>query len=167
MAELKGSVVRYAIDAEDSICFVDEGWYEFADANGGDELKPPAVLGLSLWGCISDPTTRDLYRQIVDRVRQGKLARFTLRCDSPECRRLLEMTISSNADGTVEFCTSVLSLENRAPVALLSSKVSRSTEMLRMCAWCNRINLGAHSSDWVEVEDAAEQLDLFERELMP
>ena len=167
MAELKESDVRYAIDAEDNICFVDEGWYKFADANGGDDLKPPAVLGRSLWDCISDQTTRDLYQRIVERVRKGKLARFTLRCDSPECRRLLEMTISSAADGTVEFGTSVLSLENREPVELLSSKVLRSTEMLRVCAWCNRINLGAPPDDWVEVEDAAEHLGLFERELMP
>lgn len=167
MAELKGSDVRYAIDAEDNICFVDEGWYKFADANGGDRLEPPDILGRSLWDCISDPTTRDLYQQIVDRVRQGKSANFTLRCDSPECRRLLEMTISSGANGSVAFLTSVLSMEDRPPVALLSPKALRSTETLRVCAWCNRINLGAPSSDWVEVEDAAEQLDLFELELMP
>ena len=29
-----------------------------------------------------------------------------------------------------------------------------------MCAWCNRVDVGFGSNDWVEVEDATERLQL-------
>lgn len=160
-------IVRYVIDAEDKIAFVDDGWCRFAEANDGVELKGQAILGQSLWDSITDLTTRNLYQQIVSRVRQGKLARFTLRCDSPECRRLLEMTISARADGSVEFETRAVHVEDREPVALLSRKTLRSTDLLLACAWCNRVDVGSTSKEWMEVEDAMERLRLFELERVP
>jgi hypothetical protein len=159
--------VRYVIDADDKISFVDAGWCRFAEANDGAELTPSVILGQSLWDHITDLTTSKLYQQIVARVRQGKSSRFVLRCDGPECRRLLEMTIISGPNGSVEFETRLLSLETREPVALLSREMPRSTDMLRSCAWCNRIDAGSGSNDWVEVEEATNRLRLFEREVMP
>ncbi|GGD54217.1 hypothetical protein [Lacimicrobium alkaliphilum] len=161
------SIVRYTIDAEDKICLVDEGWCQFAEVNDGADLMRPTILGQSLWDYISDTTTSRLYQQIVSRVRQGKLARFTLRCDGPACRRLLEMTIRSGSDGAVEFETQLVREEDREPMALLSRKITRSSEQLRVCAWCNRMNVGYDSNDWVEVEDASERLRLFELERLP
>lgn len=160
-------IIRYAIDAEDRICFVDEGWRRFAQANDGEELVGPSTLGRSIWDGISDPTTRALYQQIVARVRQGRSARFTLRCDGPGCRRLLEMTISLAPDGSVLFETQALRVTEREPVDLLSRRATRSTTLLRACAWCNRIDAGFGTDDWVDVEEAVERLRLFEAEQMP
>ena len=160
-------LVRYAIDVEDKISFFDEGWCRFAEANDGAELTRPAILGQSLWDSITDPTTRQIYQQIVSRVRLGKLARFTLRCDGPAFRRRLEMTISAASDGAVEFETRALHVEDREPVALLSRRTTRSTDLLRTCSWCNRIDVGFGSNDWVEVEDAMKHLRLFELEQLP
>lgn len=161
------SSMRYTIDAEDKICFVDEAWCQFAEANDGAVLTRLAVLGHSLWDYITDETTCKLYQQIVSRVRQGKLARFTLRCDSPACRRFLEMAISAALDGSVEFETHTMRVEDREPVELLSRNMKRSTQLLRACAWCNRIDVGYGSNDWVEVEDATERLRLIELGQMP
>ena len=72
------SGVRYAIDADDKICFVDEAWGRFAQANDGSELAQPAIIGQALWNHISDETTRKLYQQIVARVRKGQVARLFL-----------------------------------------------------------------------------------------
>ena len=161
------SIVRYGIDAQDKISFFDEGWSRFAEANDGAELTRPEILGRSLWDSITDPETCQIYQKIVSRVRQGKLARFTLRCDGPECRRLLEMKISAASDGSVEFESRTIGEEHRAPATLLSREMPRSAEMLRMCAWCNRLDVGFGSNDWVEVEDATERLQLFELEQVP
>ncbi|MCH8533210.1 MAG: hypothetical protein LAT65_20405 [Saccharospirillum sp.] len=161
------SIVRYRIDAEDNISFVGEGWSQFAEANDGAELVRPEILGQSLWNSITDPVTCHIYQKIVSRVRQGKLAKFTLRCDGPECRRLLEMKISAVSDGSVEFESRTMSVEDREPMALLSRKMPRSTELLRICAWCNRMDVGLGSNDWVEVEVATERLHLFELERLP
>ena len=161
------SGARYAIDADDKICFVDEGWRQFAEENDGSELAQPAIIGQLLWNHISDETTRKLYQQIVARVRKGQVARFRLRCDGPEFRRLLEMTISSAANGNVEFETSIVQIEARAPLALLSRATPRSNELLRVCAWCTRVDVSAGSNDWVEVEEAVDRLRLFELEKAP
>ncbi|MCH8537333.1 MAG: hypothetical protein LAT66_06115 [Alkalimonas sp.] len=161
------SIVRYGIDAEDNISFVDEGWSRFAQENDGAELMPPEILGQSLWDSITDPETCHIYQKIVSRVRQGKLARFTLRCDGPASRRLLEMKIRAASDGSVEFELRTIRVEDREPVALLSRKMPRSTELLRVCAWCNRMDVGYGTNDWVEVEDATERLQLFELKRLP
>lgn len=159
--------IRYVIDAEDRISFVNESWNSFAAANDGAGLKGADVLGQSLWDFIADAATRRLYQQIVTRVRAGQLMRFTLRCDGPAYRRLLEMTISAEPNGAVSFETRSLSAEERKPVPLLARSTARSTEVLRACAWCNRINVNSGSNLWMEVEDAAGHLLLFERDLMP
>jgi len=162
MSSESNHLVRYAIDADDKICFVDDAWGLFAEANDGAELTRAAMLGRSLWDCISDHTTRTLYRQVIDRVRSGQLAEFTLRCDGPSCRRLLEMTITPAADGVVEFETRTISAEDRAPVPVLSRSTTRTVELLRMCAWCNQVNVGTGGDEWVEVEEAMERLRIFE-----
>lgn len=159
--------IRYVIDADDNISFVDESWYRFAAANDGGGLENANVLGRSLWEFIADAPTRRLYQQIVARVRQGKRTRFTLRCDGPSRRRLLEMTISARSEGAVEFETHVLSVAEREPVPLLARSTTRSTELLRTCAWCNRFNVESGADRWVEVEDATDRLLLFERDRMP
>lgn len=159
--------IRYAIDAADKICFVDEAWARFAVANDGPELTRSAVIGTSLWDCIADHATRTLYQQVVARVRQGQIAEFSLRCDGPSCRRLLEMTIRAAADGGVEFETRTLSAEDRPSVPLLSRTAPRSSELLRMCAWCNQVNIGTDADQWVEVETAMEQLRIFEHDAAP
>ncbi len=159
--------VRYVIDAEDRISSVDEEWDRFAAANDGAALRRPAILGQSLWAHITDATTRSLYQQIVTRVRQGRSSRFTLRCDGPACRRLLEMTIRAAADGSVTFETYPVQVEDREPVALLDRSTARSTDLLRSCAWCNRVDAGVGAAEWVSVEEATARLRLFELDRMP
>ncbi len=159
------ATIRYVINAEDQISFVDESWDRFADANDGAGLEGASILGRSLWDFIADAPTLQLYQQIVARVRQGRLTRFTLRCDAPSCRRLLEMTISARPDKAVEFQTQALRVEDRPAQPLLAPSTTCSAEILRACGWCNRINVD--SDHWVEVEDATERLLLFERPKMP
>lgn len=159
--------VRYVINARDRFSFVGESWNRFALANEGAGLEGTNIIGRSLWEFIADTPTRQLYKQIVARVREGRETRFTLRCDSPACRRLLEMTISARRAGSIEFETHALCVEEREPVPLLARGTPRSTEFLRACAWCNRINVGSAADAWVEVEVATHQLLLFERDRMP
>jgi len=159
------SGVRYRINERDEITFVDGAWDRFAEANDGAELVGSEVLGRVLWDFISDPVTRQLYQQIVARIRQGHQMQFNLRCDSPACKRHLEMMIHATGTDIIEFTTQSLEVEDRPPMALLARGTPRSSELVRMCAWCNRIDLG--SDAWAEVEVAVERLKLFEVERMP
>jgi hypothetical protein len=157
--------VRYRINDRDEITFVDGAWDRFAETNDGAEIVGNKVLGRILWDFISDGVTRQLYQQIVARVRQGHQAQFKLRCDSPSCKRHLEMTIHAAGTDIIEFATQSLQVEDRPPMALLARGTPRSTELLRACAWCNRIDVG--SDEWTEVEVAVERLKLFEVGRMP
>ena len=89
--------------------------------------------------------------------------RFSFRCDAPEKRRLLEMTINPGKDGGLELESTPLWVQPRAPQKLLENRTASSPEkFLLMCGWCKRINVG--DSQWEEVEDAVVRLGLFERQ---
>jgi hypothetical protein len=159
------SGVRYRINEQDEIIFVDEAWNDFATANDGPELVRPRVLGRILWDFVGDGTTLLLYQQIVANVRQGGHALFTLRCDCPSYRRLLEMTVNAHSKGVVEFATRVLQVEPQSPVALLRRQTPRTNELLRTCSWCNRLELAPHT--WIKMNDAVSRLQLLEAYRLP
>jgi hypothetical protein len=156
--------LRYRLNDRDEIVFVNEAWNDFARANGGDDLVAPRVLGRSLWEFVTDATTRQLYRDVLKRVRGGRQVRLQLRCDTPAVRRLLELDVSQASPGTIDFRTRVIWIEHREHQALLEPDRASSEELLPTCAWCKKVDLGG---TWVEVEDAVAQLRLFERPLLP
>jgi hypothetical protein len=157
-----GDVV-YRINERGEICFVNAAYDAFARANGGERLLGAAVLRRPLWDFVCDPPTRQLYREIIARVRAGTLTRFRLRCDAPDRRRLLEMFVARAADGTVEFRVRTLAEEARPAQALLDPAAPRG-DLLRACGWCKKVRVG---SVWVEVEDAVARLRLFEEPAVP
>jgi hypothetical protein len=159
--------VHYRIDGNDHVIFVDDGWSDVATRDAAPELASPHVLGRSLWSFVSDATTIQLYRQIISRVRDGRTARFSVRCDGPSARRVVELSIETTPQSTghVDFRTRTISNVQRAWVPLLARDVVRSDDMVRSCSWCNRIEV--RRGDWVDVEVATHRLRLFDREHQP
>lgn len=94
-----------------------------------------SLLGRPLSEFIADGTTRLLYRDVLARVRGDRPVRFVLQCDSPDCRRLLEMEISRGQDGLAEFRVWTLSEDERQPQPLLDPDRPRSEELLQVCGW--------------------------------
>src|SRR5262249_40724309 len=94
----------------------------------------------------------------------GRTLRFEFRCDSPSCTRLLEMGVSLVEPGVVEFRTRLLREEPRPPAALLAPDFPRSTELLRVCSWCKRIDARGEGA---EVEEAVARLRLFAPPRLP
>lgn len=153
----------YQLNDHDEIVFVNESWDAFARASDSEDLVAPHVLGRRLWGFITDATTRQIYLDVLKRVRSGSRVRFQFRCDTPSRRRLLEMDVSQVA-GTIEFRSRVIWEEEREYQVLLEPDRPASNEFLHVCAWCKKVDIGAA---WVEVEDAVSALRLFERPLLP
>ena len=155
----------YHIDGSDRICAVGADWAEFALANDGTAALPEKVLGRSLWDFIEDANVRELYRQIVLRVRSGYPAQFEYRCDAPEWRRRFRMTIRAGKDGTVEFLSQLIRAEPRPRVDMLDVKATRSEQWVSVCGWCQKVALPDQS--WVSVEEAARHLGLLAEEALP
>jgi hypothetical protein len=158
--------VMYRIDAEDRISYVNDGWCVFAMENEGEAMTRTRVLGQSLWDYISDPTTVDLYSQMVKRAREGHPVKFHYRCDAPDRRRLFRMTIAPVGEGQIEFVSELRREEVRPKVVLLDRlEQNRSEELVLICSWCEKVALP--DGRWVPVEEAIETMGLMQSERMP
>lgn len=128
------------------------------------------VVGINFLEAITDLSLRGLYQMIVDRVRQtGQSMRFSLRCDTPEFKRLAFVRFNRlEQDGIrrVEVLNGTLNETPYAvPLSLLDGAAPRGTELLLICSWCKQVKLA--DNRWVEVETAMQELHLFHRAVVP
>lgn len=157
--------VVYRVDGKDRIVFTNDAWDRFAFENESPHLSGERVRLWPLWEFVSDATTRNLYRKLIDAARAGRPSSFPLRCDSPGTRRLLRLSVLPGAaPGEVEFRSRAESVEPRPPERLLAVEEPRAGTLLRACAWCSRISV---EDDWLEIEAAASRLALFQGRRLP
>jgi len=159
------AALSYAIDEQDHLVKVDRGYYTFAAENGWEEAS--TSLGRSLWDYVAGEEMRKLQRMLVRRVRDeiGDVE-LPFRCDGPEVRRRMDIRIVARPGGrAVLFSARLRSEEEREePQPLLDPEAPRGEETLTMCGWCDRFEVGG---EWVEVEEAARRLELFDRPDLP
>ena len=157
--------LSYAIDDQDRLIRLDEGYYRFAEENGWHDAE--LSLGRSLWDFVAGEDVRKVQRLLVRRVRDGvRDVELTCRCDGPETSREMDLRIAATASGRgVLFAARVRSEDEwDEPQPLLDPEAPRGEDRLPMCAWCDRFEVGG---EWVEVEEAAKRLELFRRSQMP
>lgn len=157
--------LSYAIDEQDHLIRVDNGYYRFAAENGWDEAA--TSLGRSLWDYVAGHEMVKLQRLLVRRIRNevGDVE-LPFRCDGPAVRREMEMRIVARPGGRVVLFSARLRAEQARdlPQWLLDPSVPRSDEVLEMCGWCDRFEV---DGEWVEVEEVARRLELFNRPELP
>jgi len=156
--------MKYWFDSNDCITKVDENWQRFASENGAPDLSPEAVKARHLSSFISDEGTRELWRLLLARARQGVPIGLTVRCDAPDRRRTLALRL--RVDRTrVRVTSTIVAQEFRPPMDLL--RVARETagEALLACGWCRRFELAP--GVWVEVEVLVENLHLLSLPALP
>jgi hypothetical protein len=151
--------VVYVLGPTDDLVEVGGGWDDFARREGAPGLADGRVLGQSLWAFVRDRTTRTLYRDLLARVRSGRVVEFPLRCDSPDCRRWMSMRVRPLSGSQVEFRARVVRQEARPP-APVAEAAPESGRLVRACGWCRRVDAGG---EWVEVEEAVARLGVFDR----
>jgi hypothetical protein len=156
----------WSIDAADKLVHVNDAWLAFAGENTAPQLTAAAVLNQPIWRFIQGQEASYLYRQIFGRVRAGKSpVKFPFRCDSPECRRFMEMQLTLLPGNAIQFMAHILREEWRQPLNLLDGSRDRPGEFLKICSWCKRIYIPGQG--WGEIEAAIEPLDLFGHQSMP
>jgi hypothetical protein len=158
--------LSYAIDDQDRLIKVDDGYYRFAEENGWDRAGDS--LGRSLWDFVAGHDVKKLQRLLLRRVREGvRDVELPFRCDGPEVTREMDIRIAADRSGRVVlFSARLRSEEEREePQPLLDANTPRDEgDFLPMCAWCDRFLV---EGEWVEVEEAAKRLELFRRRQMP
>jgi hypothetical protein len=156
----------WSIDAADKIVRVNDDWLAFAGENTAPQLTASSVLDQFIWRFIQGQETVYVYKQIFSRLRAGQSpVKFPFRCDSPDCRRFMEMKLSLLPGGAIQILAQILRQEWRDPVDLLDASRDRSGEFLKICSWCKKINIPGLG--WSEIEAAIEPLDLFGHHSMP
>jgi hypothetical protein len=156
----------WIIDAADKIVHVNDAWLAFARENTAPQLTASIVLDQPIWRFIQGQETSYLYQQIFRRVRAGKATvKFPFRCDSPDCRRFMEMHLVLLPGGVIQFTAHILREEWREPVDLLDASRDRTGEFVTVCSWCKRINIPGRG--WGEIEAAIADMDLFGHHPMP
>ncbi len=157
--------ILYRINERDEIVFVNDEWTRFACENDAPELAAREFLNRSLWDFITDDTVREIYRKLIEKARANQIINFDFRCDAPDWRRLIEMTVGLCEDGNVQFETRVVRCEKRIRQNIFEKDFPRGESILNVCSWCNKIDTGGGS--WKEVEEAVLTLALFVRNELP
>ena len=159
------TALSYAIDDQDRLIKVDEGYYRFAEENGWDGAG--ASLGRTLWDFVAGAETRKLQRMLLRRVRnEVRAVELPFRCDGPDVRREMDIRIAADRTGRVVLFSARLRSEEarEAPQPMFDPKAARGSDLLAMCAWCDRFLV---DDEWVEIEEAATRLELFRRSQLP
>jgi hypothetical protein len=120
-----------------------------------------------LWDYVAGHEMKKLQRLLVRRIRDevGDVE-LPFRCDGPEVRRAMNIRIVARPGGRVVLFSARLRSEEvrDLPQRLLDPEAPRSEETLEMCGWCDRFEV---AGEWVEVEEAALRLGLFDRRALP
>jgi hypothetical protein len=149
---------QYRIDKDDTIVWVNDSWLAFAKENNAAELTDSLVVGRCLWTFIADKETCDIYKSLYSRVRdRHETAIVPFRCDSPNVRRDMRLTISKDDTDETLLCESVIVqvLPHRY-LSVLDLERSRTKEILTMCSCCKRVLV--EPEGWVDVEAFCERL---------
>ncbi|MEX2107604.1 MAG: hypothetical protein WD827_01805 [Solirubrobacterales bacterium] len=157
--------LSYAIDDQDHLIKVDHGYYRFAEENGWSDVG--ASLGRSLWDFVTGHEVQKLQRLLLRRIRdEVRHVELPFRCDGPDVRREMDIRIAAHSSGRVVLFSARLRSEQSRdePQSLLDPSAKRGKDTVTMCAWCDRFEV---DGKWVEVEEAARELELFRRSEIP
>jgi hypothetical protein len=158
-------VLTYAIDHDDRLVKVDEGYYRFGEENGWAEVG--ASLGRSLWDFVAGDELKKLQRMLLRRLRsEVRSVELPFRCDGPDVRREMNIRIVAHSSGRVVLFAAFMRSEEARDSSqpMLDPTAPRGGETLTMCGWCDRFLI---DGEWVEIEVAAARLRLFQRPELP
>jgi hypothetical protein len=151
--------VTYRLDQSGVVIECGGAWDEFASTNGGAEVTAAHIVGRPIWDFVAGSSTQQLWHELLEaaRLRGGLVIPF--RCDAPDRRRYMVMTIEPQGDGTLLLASAVAREEARAPQPWLEPSVERTAEMVLACSWCRRFLV---DDAWLEVEEAVGRSGLLE-----
>lgn len=148
----------FRIDAKDTICDVGGAWDDFALKNQGPRALSGRVLGSNLFEHIAGDISRMYVRSIFSAVRiLGRPATRPYRCDSPQQKRLMEMTVTLESTGTLFVQHQIVKVEDFVRPITFVPGSHRISETRVRCSMCNRLKLGGEwqDPDYVLKEDIA------------
>ena len=97
--------LSYTLDASNAIIAVSGDWDRVALDNGGEQIISRRIIGRRLDDFITGDVTLMFVRTMLMSARTLKyIIRRPYRCDSPQLKRSMEMTVVPRAQGVLEVC---------------------------------------------------------------
>jgi hypothetical protein len=156
----------HRIDAHDRLIGFDSAFRAFAAANGAPDL-PEQWLGRSLWDVTSSSQINMVFRSLVERARRGVPVKVPGRCDSPSLLGFVEMALTGRPDGEVEISSMLIGARfaNALKRTNRFNTVANPEDVLRVCAWCFRVD--ADGDGWRGIEEVVAERGLLLRDEAP
>ena len=147
--------MSYTLDEADTIVAVNGSWDDFARNNEGEQTVARHIIGKKLDQFIHGDETRMFVRTMIMSARVLKKPIYRpYRCDSPQHKRFMEMTVFPRAEGQVEVVHRELHREPIfRPVRFTAAPLGASTAYVKRCSLCNRVQA---QGLWSELEEALE-----------
>ena len=153
--------VRYQVDGNGILVAFNAAWDAFAVANDTPGLTAANIAGHPLRDFITNPEVRHVHDMLLKRVRAAhRPIALPFRCDAPALRRFMEMDIVELPNGNIEYRCRVLRTEAREPVPVHGGADHGDGVFVRICSWCNRIEV--KPGLWLEIEEAIVDRGLFD-----
>lgn len=156
--------VVYWTDLEGVVLGGSPSWNAFAVANAAPGLRLETVVGRPLQEFVCGDEVRRIYREIHQAVvGQGrKRLAFTYRCDAPDLKREMRMTVGPwRRDGKMRgvlYHSQIIYERERPPIALLGLEEALErfrpdgAPTVRICGFCHAVKLPERTR-WIAVED--------------
>jgi hypothetical protein len=108
------SITTYILDGKGRIISINGPWDEFAHENGGVDIYANDIQGQLIWDFISGDATRMWFDTLINFAAiKNEIIKRPYRCDSPEFKRYMRMTITPEGNGLLRIDHELLSLEQR------------------------------------------------------
>jgi hypothetical protein len=154
-----GNTITYEIDGDGIVVECGGAWDAFARANGAPGVTAAHVVGRPIWDFVAGSSTQQLWHELLAGARRRRGVVIPFRCDAPDRRRYLVMTIEPRAGRTLLLASAVAREEARPAQPWLDPGVARTEDTVVSCSWCRRF---AVDDAWLEVEDAVARAALLE-----
>lgn len=144
----------YWLDKDDAITGVSGSWDYFALENDGNGVNSSEIIGKPVWSFISGESSRMWLESLLQLVRlTGRIISRPYRCDSPELKRFMTMTIIPEGSGRLRLEHAVIATEPR-PESVYIRYAARTSpsSFYQRCSVCGRVRL-AQADSWVEPDE--------------
>ncbi|MBM3545956.1 MAG: hypothetical protein FJX54_03300 [Alphaproteobacteria bacterium] len=139
----------------------ERNWRHFARENGGKSIADPAqIIGRPIMTFVEGEEVAGAYSGYLGRMFSGDLPRvsFRFRCDAPDMRRDLWMSISPiGRDGHVSgalFQSVTLNEQSRPPIGLFDFEYARANlakasllPIVSICSYCQSVSMRGRSDE--------------------
>lgn len=143
----KPTRTSYLLDQRERIVSVDGAWDAFAEENGGCHLSAAELWGHSIWEYVAGDNTKMWLTALFQYARlKGSGVTRPYRCDSPELKRYMQMTVRLESGSLLRVDHELLYTEPRTPALHFRHSGRHDQAPFTRCSNCGRIHVGA----WVE-----------------